>query len=50
MDGGGNFRAAFGVERDGISLLAADGSHSKGSGITMGYPEFDSVLLKKLGW
>jgi formate dehydrogenase major subunit len=50
MDGGGNFRANFGVERDGVSLLAADGSHSKGADITTGYPEFDSVLLKKLGW
>jgi len=50
MEGGGNFRANFGVERDGVSLLAADGSHSKGSDITTGYPEFDSVLLKKLGW
>ena len=50
MDGGGNFRANFGVERDGVSLLAADGSHSLGSDITTGYPEFDHVLLKKLGW
>ncbi len=50
MDGGGNFRANFGVERDGVSLLAADGSHSKGSDLTTGYPEFDHVLLKKLGW
>ncbi len=50
MDGGGNFRANFGVERDGVSLLAEDGSHSKGSDITTGYPEFDHVLLKKLGW
>ncbi len=50
MDGGGNFRANFGVERDGASLLAGDGSHSKGSEITTGYPEFDHVLLKKLGW
>jgi len=50
MDGGGNFRANFGVERDGVSLLAADGSHSKGSELTTGYPEFDHVLLKKLGW
>jgi formate dehydrogenase major subunit len=31
MEGGGNFRANFGVERDGQSLLAADGSHSKGA-------------------
>jgi len=50
MDGGGNFRANFGVERDGVSLLAADGSYSKGADITTGYPEFDHVLLKKLGW
>ncbi|MDC8770801.1 formate dehydrogenase subunit alpha [Roseateles albus] len=50
MDGGGNFRANFGVERDGVSLLAEDGSHSKGSAITTGYPEFDHLLLKKLGW
>ena len=50
MNGGGNFRANFGVERDGVSLLAEDGSHSVGSDITTGYPEFDHVLLKKLGW
>jgi formate dehydrogenase major subunit len=50
MKGGGNFRANFGVERDGVSLLAADGSHSKGADITTGYPEFDHLLLKKLGW
>ena len=50
MDGGGNFRANFGVERDGKSLLAADGSHSKGADLTTGYPEFDHLLLKKLGW
>ena len=50
MDGGGNFRANFGVERDGVNLLAEDGSCSKGADITTGYPEFDHVLLKKLGW
>ena len=50
MDGGGNFRANFGVERNGQSLLAADGSHSKGAAITTGYPELDHILLKKLGW
>ena len=50
MDGGGNFRANFGVEKDGVNLLAEDGSHSKGAEITTGYPEFDHVLLKKLGW
>jgi formate dehydrogenase major subunit len=50
MDGGGNFRANFGVERDGKSLLAADGSFSKGADIKTGYPEVDHVFLKKLGW
>ncbi|HTP95308.1 MAG TPA: molybdopterin-dependent oxidoreductase, partial [Burkholderiales bacterium] len=50
MEGGGNFRANFGVEKDGVNLLAEDGSHSKGADITTGYPEFDHVLLKKLGW
>jgi formate dehydrogenase major subunit len=50
MDGGGNFRANFGVERDGQSLLASDGSHSKGAEITTGYPEFSADMLKKLGW
>ncbi|GAB4088537.1 formate dehydrogenase subunit alpha [Hydrogenophaga soli] len=50
MEGGGNFRANFGVEREGVSLLAEDGSHSAGADITTGYPELDHVLLKKLGW
>jgi formate dehydrogenase major subunit len=50
MEGGGNFRANFGVEREGKSLLAEDGSHSIGADITTGYPEFDHVLMKKLGW
>ena len=50
MDGGGNFRANFGVEREGVSLLAEEGSHSLGAELTMGYPEFDHLLLKKLGW
>jgi formate dehydrogenase major subunit len=50
MDGGNTFRANFGIEKDGVNLLAEDGAHSKGSEITTGYPEFDHVLLKKLGW
>jgi len=50
MEGGGNFRANFGVEREGVNLLAANGSHSKGCDITTGYPEVDSVFVKKLGW
>ena len=50
MDGGGNFRANFGIEKDGKSLLAENGSFSKGADIKTGYPEFDHVLVKKLGW
>jgi formate dehydrogenase major subunit len=50
MDGGNTFRANFGIEKDGVNLLAEDGVASKGSEITTGYPEFDHVLLKKLGW
>jgi formate dehydrogenase major subunit len=50
MEGGGNFRANFGVERNGKNLLAEDGSASKGADIQTGYPEFDHVLVKKLGW
>jgi formate dehydrogenase major subunit len=58
MDGGGTFRARFGVEReeklpDGttrkVSMLA-DGSYSKDSEIKDGYPEFNLGVLKKLGW
>ncbi len=49
MDGGGTFRARFGVERDGVNLLA-EGSYSKGSEIKDGYPEFTYAVLKKLGW
>src|SRR4051812_19007760 len=45
MDGGGNFRANFGIERDGVNLLAEDGSCSKGAEITTGYPEFDHIFL-----
>jgi formate dehydrogenase major subunit len=50
MDGGNTFRANFGIEKDGVNLLAEDGVASKGSEITTGYPEFDHLLLKKLGW
>jgi formate dehydrogenase major subunit len=50
MDGGGCFRANFGITKDGVSLLAEDGSHAKDSEITVGHPEFDHVLMKKLGW
>jgi formate dehydrogenase major subunit len=48
-DGGLTFRARFGVERNGVNLLA-EGSYGKGSEIKDGYPEFSHELLKKLGW
>ncbi|GAB3112453.1 formate dehydrogenase subunit alpha [Aestuariicella hydrocarbonica] len=48
-EGGLTFRARFGVERDGVSLLA-DGVYSKNSGIKDGYPEFTQQMLMELGW
>ena len=48
-EGGLTFRARYGVERDGVNLLA-EGSYSKGSEIKDGYPEFSMAMLKKLGW
>ena len=48
-DGGLTFRARFGTERNGVSLLA-NNSYSKGSEIRDGYPEFTHEVLKKLGW
>jgi formate dehydrogenase major subunit len=64
-EGGGTFRARFGVERivkrqvieNGQAIdredhdnLLADGSYSAGSEIKDGYPEFTLGVLKKLGW
>jgi len=48
-EGGLVFRARFGVERNGVSLLAED-SYSVGSEIKDGYPEFTADMLKQLGW
>jgi formate dehydrogenase major subunit len=65
MDGGGTFRARFGVERvikrkvmeNGQEVereerhnLLAEGSYPVGSEIKDGYPEFTLGVLKKLGW
>jgi len=47
--GGLTFRARFGVERDGVNLLA-EGVYSEGSDIQDGYPEFTLAMLKELGW
>jgi formate dehydrogenase major subunit len=64
-DGGGTFRARFGVERvlktkatvDGKEVeqevrhnLLAEGAYSLGSELQDGYPEFTYGVLKKLGW
>ena len=49
MDGGGAFRPRFGLEKDGVTLLA-EGSWPQGSEIQDGYPEFTYGLLQKLGW
>ncbi len=48
-EGGLTFRARFGVEREGVNLLA-EGVYSKGSDIKDGYPEFTMAMLKELGW
>ena len=48
-EGGLNFRARFGVERNGENLLA-EGSYSVGAEIQDGYPEFTMAMLTKLGW
>jgi formate dehydrogenase major subunit len=48
-DGGSTFRARFGVERNGETLLAED-SFTRDSQLTDGYPEFTMAVLKKLGW
>jgi formate dehydrogenase major subunit len=57
-DGGGTFRARFGVVReeklpDGTTRqvnLLSEGSYSKDSDIKDGYPAFTLGVLKKLGW
>jgi formate dehydrogenase major subunit len=48
-EGGLTFRARFGVERDGVNLLA-EGVYSVGSEIQDGYPEFTMQMLMDLGW
>ncbi len=48
-EGGLNFRARFGVEKDGENLLA-EGSYPVGNELKDGHPEFSMAMLKKLGW
>jgi formate dehydrogenase major subunit len=47
--GGGSFRALFGAEFQGQSLLA-DGLHPVGAEIKDGHPHFTYGMLKRLGW
>jgi formate dehydrogenase major subunit len=48
-EGGLNFRARFGVEREGSNLLA-EGSYPVGNELKDGHPEFTMAMLTKLGW
>ena len=48
-EGGLPFRARFGIEREGVNLLA-ENTWTKDSDIKDGYPEFSAELLKHLGW
>ncbi|MBL8697217.1 MAG: molybdopterin-dependent oxidoreductase [Alphaproteobacteria bacterium] len=48
-NGGGTFRALWGAERNGETLLA-EGSFSKNSELKDGYPQFSLGMLKRLGW
>jgi formate dehydrogenase major subunit len=48
-EGGLNFRANFGVERNGQTLLA-ENSYPVGAEIEEGHPEFSYGMLRQLGW
>ncbi|MCW2236087.1 formate dehydrogenase subunit alpha [Azospirillum canadense] len=48
-EGGGAFRARFGVEYKGANLLA-EGAYPVGSEIKDGYPEVTYAMLEKLGY
>ena len=48
-EGGLNFRARFGVEREGVNLLA-EGSFPVGNELRDGHPEFSMAMLERLGW
>jgi len=48
-EGGLNFRARYGVERNGVNLLA-EGSYPVDNELKDGHPEFTMEMLKKLGW
>lgn len=48
-DGGMGFRLNWGVEKDGVSLLAGEGSAPKGSAITKGHGPLTLEMLEKAG-
>lgn len=48
-DGGMGFRLNWGVEKDGVSLLAGDGSAPIGSAIAKGYGPLTLEMLEKAG-
>lgn len=48
-DGGMGFRLNWGVEKDGVSLLAGDGSAPKGSAINKGHGALTLDMLEKAG-
>lgn len=48
-DGGMGFRLNWGVEKDGVSLLAGEGSAPKGSSIAKGYGPLSFEMLEKAG-
>ena len=48
-EGGLNFRARFGVDHEGVNLLAED-SFPPGNELREGHPEFTAEMLKQLGW
>ncbi len=49
MEGGGAFRPRFGLEYEGVSLLA-DMQAPRGAELPSGYPEFTYAVLQQLGW
>jgi len=48
-DGGMGFRLNWGVEKDGVTLLAGEGSAPKGSAITKGHGPLTLEMLEKAG-
>lgn len=48
-EGGMGFRARFGIERNGVNLLAEGSAPVQGE-LDDGYPEFTDQMLKDLGW